>query len=262
MPDAVARDGTRIRYYIDGSDGAPALLRSNSLGTTHELWSPQIDALKKRFRVIRYDTRGHGASRVPSDSYSLDDLGYDALAVLDAAGATRAAVTGLSLGGITAMWLGIHASDRVGAIVLANTAPNFAPPQKWVDRITMVRDGGMEGIADMVMRNWFTPAFAARCPDQVEKHRAALLACAPDGYIGCVCVLRDADVRPDLARIAAPTLVIGGSGDIATPVHYHEYLVQHIPGARLVTLDAGHLSNVEQPDDFSKAVLDWITPIF
>lgn len=217
-----------------------------------------MDALTPHFRVIRYDTRGHGRSGAPPRDYSIDELGRDALAVLDAADVARAHVCGVSLGGVTGMWLGIHAPDRVGSLVLANTAARVGTRETWEQRIQHVRINGMADLADLSMPRWFSGAFRASAPDIVAAFRSTLTSCDPAGYAGCCAALRDADVRRDLARIAASTLVIVGTHDPATPPPDGEAIRDGIPGARLVALDAFHLSNVECAAAFSSHVLAFL----
>ncbi len=245
-------------YDIDGPADAPPLLLINSIGSTREMWARNVPAFTTAFRVIRYDARGHGQSPVPEGEYTIDDLGRDALAVLDAAGAASAHVCGISLGGLTAMWMGVHAPDRVSRLVLANTAARVGSRESWSERIALVRARGMTAVADLAIPNWFTAAFRERDPDTVHAFRTMLQACPVEGYLGCCAALRDADLRDDIVRIASPTLVIGGRADRSTSVDGAELIRARIPGARLVVLDSAHLSNVEQSEAFSSAVLDFL----
>lgn len=251
-------DGCALAYRMDGPAAGPALLLSNSLGSTVDMWADQVGPLASRFRVIRYDTRGHGESDAPRGDYSIDQLGRDALAVLDAAGVERAHVCGLSLGGVTGMWLGVYAAGRVQSLVLASTAARIGTVAMWNERIRQVRTGGTESIADAVMARWFTEGFRKTRPDTVSTYRAILASCFPDGYAGCCAALRDADLREDILQITAPTLVIAGESDPATPPTDGEAIRSRINGARLVTLDASHLANVEQPEAFNENVLTFI----
>ena len=255
---ATTPDGT-ISYQVDGPDGGPALLLINSIGTTRELWSREVPAFSRTHRVIRYDARGHGASSVPAGDYTIEQLGRDALAVLDAAGVGQAHVCGISLGGLTAIWLGINAPARVSGLVLANTAARVGTVQGWTDRIALVREKGMSAVADLAMPIWFTPAFRERDPETVHVFRAMLQSCPVEGYLGCCAALRDADLRPGVAGITAPTLAVAGDTDVSTPVASLEYLRDTIPAARMVTLEAAHLSNIEQSEAFTDAVLQFLT---
>ena len=258
MPE-VAVKGGRIAYLVDGPAEAPVLLLSNSLGTTLDSWSKQVAPLSRSFRVVRYDTRGHGRSVVSPAPYSLDLLGRDALAVLDAVGARRAHVCGLSLGGLTAMWLALHAAGRIGRLVLASTAPRIGNAEGWDQRIRDVRSLGLAAVSEAALPRWFTADFRQREPGIVEVMRSMVAACAPEGYIGCCGALRDADLRGRLSAIPSPTLVLAGTDDPVTTVADGEALRDGIPSARLATLRAAHLSNIEQADAFTAAVSDFLS---
>jgi 3-oxoadipate enol-lactonase len=253
MPYAAAADGSRIHYRLEGPSDAPVLMLSNSLGTDLDLWERQLGAFPG-FRVLRYDTRGHGGSDAPAGEYSLDLLGLDAVALLDATGVDRVAFCGISMGGAIAQWLALNAPDRVSRLVLANTAALFGVPAAWEERIETVRRDGMAALAPGILERWFTARFRQASPEAVAPVEAMLLACPPDGYAGCCAALRDIDLRADLARIAAPTLVIGGAHDPATPPERAEELAAGIAGAELVMLDAAHLSNIEQAAAFNAAL--------
>ena len=257
MPESVLvgdvqSGGARIRYTVSGAAGAPALLLAHSLGASSEMWTPQLAPLEQHFRVIRYDARGHGGSSVPDGEYSLAELGGDALAVLDATATDRAEVCGISMGGQLAMWLAIHAPQRVERIVLANTAARIGSAQGWAERIDTVRTSGMASLAASVRGRWLTPEYADAHPDVAGALVARLIATSPAGYIGCCAAIRDADLSGDLARIAAPALVIGGEHDPATTIADAEALCAGLHDARLVRLSAAHLSNVEAADRFTR----------
>ena len=256
---ATLGDGARLAYRFDGAEGAPVLVLSASLGTTLEMWDPQVPAFAARFRVLRYDTRGHGASDAPPGAYSMDRLGRDVVELLDALGLDRVHFCGLSLGGMTGQCLGVRAPDRIDRLVLANTAAHVGPPSGWQQRIDTVTRDGMEPIAALLVERWFTPDFRARCPDEVERIRSMLLAAEPAGYAGCCAAIRDMDLRPTAPLIARPALVIAGSRDPATPIDRARELAASLEvESRLVELDSAHLSNVEQADAFTRAVLDFL----
>jgi 3-oxoadipate enol-lactonase len=254
----VLRDGCRLSYCLDGDRRAPALLLSNSLGTTHELWDAQIEALSSVLRIIRYDTRGHGSSDAPEGDYTIEMLGRDALAILDAAGVARAHVCGLSLGGLTAMWLGVHASRRIDTLVLASTAARICDHAFWQDRIDLVRSAGLGTLAEASMARWFTDGFRTRHPEVVAKYRRTLESCPIGGYTSCCAVLRDADLRGEIGGIAAPSLVVAGTHDPVTPPSDADATRARIRDARVTVLDAAHLANVEQADAFNSRVLAFI----
>jgi 3-oxoadipate enol-lactonase len=250
--------GCRLSYDIEGPEAAPACLLLHSLGTTSELWSPQRERFRHSFRVIRYDVRGHGRSQPAVGPYTLDQLGRDALAVLDAAGVERAHVCGVSLGGLTALWLAVHAPDRVGRIVAANTAARLGTKEAWSERIEVARTGGMAAVLNGGLARWFTDRFRERDPDTVEKFRSMLQRCRVDGYVGACAVLRDADLRQEISRISAETLVVTGRHDTATPPALGELIRSRVAAAQVLELDAAHLSNVEQAASFTAGVLDFL----
>lgn len=252
MDGTVSTASGSLRYRVDGPPEGPALLLCNGLGTTLELWDAQVDAWARDYRVIRYDVRGHGGSSVADGEYTIDALGRDALAVLDAAGAHAAHVCGISLGGLTAMWLGVNAPGRVNALLLANTAARIGTVERWTERIAKVRTEGMDAIADIAMGTWFTESFRQREPAVVERFRRTVASCPPEGYIGCCAALRDADLREDIRRVRARTLVVAGDSDQSTPVAGAEDLLMRIAGSRLLTLQSAHLSNVERAAEFTR----------
>lgn len=247
-----------ISYDVSGLTDGPVVLLAHSIGTTRALWEAQGRELASGYRVIRCDARGHGGSSAPAGDYTLEQLGGDALAVLDAVGVERAHVVGLSLGGLTAMWLGVHAPARVGRLVLANTAARVGTAERWVERIAQVRAGGMAGIVEPTMMRWFSDSFRAQQPAMVDAYRVMLAGCSPIGYTGCCAALRDADLRDDLAGIAAPTLIIAGDQDQATTLADADVMRRRIAGATMVTMPAAHLSNLEQPTAFTAAVRQFL----
>jgi 3-oxoadipate enol-lactonase/4-carboxymuconolactone decarboxylase len=242
----------RLHYRVDGPDDGPPVLLVNALGSTLDLWAAQVDAWAHTFRVIRYDTRGHGASSVPAGDYTIDDLGSDAVCVLDAVGVESAHVCGISLGGLTAMWMGVHVPMRVRSLVLANTAGRVGTRERWLERAAKVRVHGMTAVADLTIGNWFTPGFRDREPATVARFHQAAASTSPDGYIGCCGALRDADLRRDIRRIRVSTLVVAGDHDPSTSVADAEAIAAAIHGSTLITLSGAHLTNVECAGSFSR----------
>ncbi|MFG1677519.1 3-oxoadipate enol-lactonase [Micromonospora sp. NPDC049282] len=248
---------SRLHTSVDGPAGAPVLLLGSSLGTAAEMWQPQVPALAERFRVIRYDHLGHGRSAVPPGPYSLGLLGRELLRTLDGLGVPWVHYAGLSLGGMVGMWLAAHAPHRVRRLALLCTSASLGPPGQWRERAATVRAAGLPAIADAVVARWFTPGFAAARPDVVADFRALLTATPPAGYAACCEAIAAMDLRPDLGRIGAPTLVIAGADDPATPVEHARRIVGRIPRARLAVVGAAaHLANVEQPERVCRLLLD------
>ena len=245
----------RLHHRLDGPEDSPVLVFSNSIGTTLELWDPQVPAFVPRFRMLRYDQLGHGRSEVPPGPYTVEALAEELLGLLDALGIERASFCGLSLGGAVGMWLGANAPGRLDRLVLAATSAYFGPPERWRERARLVRSEGMEQVADAAMERWFTPSF----PD-TSRHRDLLAATPPEGYAACCDALARWDFRDRLGSIGVPTLVVVGAEDPATPPEDAQTIAAGIPGARLVVVEeAAHLLNVEQPGAFDRAVLDHLT---
>lgn len=257
MGFATTEDGLRLYYRLDGPEDAPVVMLSNSLGTDHTLWSEQMPALG-RYRVLRYDARGHGRSDAPAGDYDMEAVCRDVLSILDHLEIDKVRYCGLSMGGAVGQWLGAHAPQRFERLILANTGAVFGTPQVWQGRIDAVRAGGMAAVVDGVIERWFTPAFAQAHPDVIARIRAVLLATPPQGYIGCCAALRDTDFRRFLPRVAVPTLVIGGKYDAASPPERTQELADNIPGAKLVMLEAAHLSALEQTGAFNAALTEFL----
>ncbi len=248
----------KLHYQVDGADDAPVLVLSNSLGTTLDMWLPQLPALVEHFRVVRYDTRGHGQSDVTPGPYSIAQLGGDVIALLDQLNIQRAHFCGLSMGGMTGIWLGIHQPARIERLVLCNTSAAIGVPEMWNARIAQVRQGGMKVVIDTVLQRWFTEDFLSRAPAQVERVRHMLATTTVEGYVANCAAVRDMDQRADLARITTPTLVIGGKHDKSTPPEHGELIARAIPGARYVELNAAHLSNWEVAQAFTQQLLGFL----
>lgn len=241
--------------------GAPALLLINSLGTSLGMWDDQMPALQDRFEVVRYDARGHGQSTPGDrDELTLEDLARDALAVLDACGIARAHICGLSLGGMTAMQLALKWPDRVLKTVLCNTSAHMPPRDAWETRIETARREGMAGLTEGVLGRWFTSEFRDAQPERVERVRQMLLTTSVKGYVACCTAIRDMDLREAIKSIRITSLVIGGRQDPATPPENAEFIAGAIPDAKLKLLDAAHLSNIEQADEFTATLLEFLGP--
>lgn len=264
MPMPIVTSGdVRLNYRIDGRDDAPPLVLSNSLGTDLEMWAPQMALLADRFRVIRYDTRGHGESSVPAGPYTIEQLGGDVVRLLDALAIERAHFVGLSMGGLTGLWLAIHAPTRIDRLVLANTGAKIGTAETWNGRIASLRDIGLNGLPDAlvdgVVERWFTPRHRAVDPVGVERVRRMLVQTTGDGYAWNCAAIRDADLRAGLGGIDRPTLVIAGTHDPSTPPALGREIADAVDGAEYVELDSAHLSNLEQAGAFNAAVLRFLT---
>jgi len=248
-----------LHHTMDGEADAPVLVLGPSLGTTVDVWRPQLPALARQFRVVRYDHRGHGGSPVPAGPYSLADLGGDVLALLDQLGIARAHLGGISLGGMVAMWVAANHPDRVNRLALVSTSAWLGPPEIWAQRAATVRAQGVGAIADAVVARWVPEDFAARRPEVVAELRSMLTATPDEGYAGCCAAIETMDLEPDLRRIRAATLVIAGLVDSATPPAHSQRIVARIPRARLALVSgAAHLANISRPDLVGQLLVDFL----
>ena len=246
----------KLHAVVDGAPEAPVLVLASSLGTTLEMWEPQLAALTQRFRVVRFDRRGHGRSPLASGPTTVDDLGRDLIELLDELSLERVSFCGLSLGGVEGMWLAINAPGRIGSLALCCTAASFPPRQAWLDRAAAVRGGGLQAISEAVLGRWFTPAFRDACPDVVSRLRVMLESIPVEGYASCCEALADADLTAQLGEISVPTLVITGADDPVAPPEMGDALAAAIPAAtHIVIAGAAHVANVEQPAAFTEALL-------
>lgn len=269
-----------LHYEISGPAGAPVVVLSGSLGTTLRMWQPMLDTLAHNgsardgsardgsardgtgepWRVVRFDHRGHGGSPGPAGPYTMEDLGRDVLSLLDTLALDRVSFCGLSLGGMIGQWLGVHAPDRIDKLALLCTAAYLPPAEGWLTRAATVRaTGGTAGIAEPVFARWFTAPFlasrdAARMAE-VARYRKVLASMAPEGYAGCCEAIAGLDLRADLPRIGAPTLVVSGLEDPAIPPEFGAEIAAGVPGARFVVVArAAHLASVEQPVHIGRLV--------
>src|ERR1700733_2472356 len=247
----------KTHYALTAGEG-PVLMLSNSLGTDFSMWDPQMEELQQRFRILRYDTRGHGKSSVTPGDYSIDQLGRDVLGLLDSLDLDRVYFCGLSMGGMIGIWLGIHAPGRLYRLVLCNTAARIGTKEIWNARIATVRKSGMKSVAAAVIERWFTAEFRASCGKKVIWAQRMIENSPPDGYAACCAAIRDMDQRDAVAQIKVPTLVIYGGSDSVIPASDSHFLADQIQGAVTVELPAAHLSNVEQAGPFTKAVTNFL----
>jgi 3-oxoadipate enol-lactonase len=258
MPHLATDDGVSLHYRLDGPENAPVLVLSNSLGTSLEMWEPQMPALIQRYRVLRYDTRGHGRSSLPPAPYQVDRLGKDVLALMEDLNIPKAMFCGLSMGGMTGMWLGVNAPQHFTRLVLCNTAAKIGTAEVWNMRIAAVEKGGTAAVVPGVIQRWFTEGFIKAQPAVVDGIAAMLLATPAAGYNAACGAVRDMDQRESIAAIRLPTLVIAGTHDLSTSAADGKLVADAIPGARFVELSAAHLSNVEVAADFTKTLTGFL----
>jgi 3-oxoadipate enol-lactonase len=251
--------GCPIDVEVSGPADAPVLMLSSSLGTTKHMWDPQMGAFAAKYRVVRYDRRGHGKSGVTKGEYSMEMLARDAIAVMDGLKLDRVNWLGLSMGGMEGMWLGANAGNRIDKLILSNTAAYYADKTMWHNRIDAVsKAGSVAAIADMVINAWLTKDFQAAHPDVTARMKEMMIATPVAGYLRCCAAVRDMDHREIIKSIKAPTLIIAGAKDPATNVAAAEFIRDRIAGAKLAILDAAHIANVEQPEAYAKEVTGFL----
>lgn len=253
-------NGARIAYRIDGPEGAPAVMLSNSLMSTHAMWDPQVAALTERFRVLRYDTRGHGRSEVTPGPYTIELLADDAAALVEATGLGAVHFVGLSMGGMVGQQLAVRHPRRVLSLSLCDTASEMPPRSMWEGRFETARRQGIAGLVDSTIQRWFVPSFIAREPDAIAWVRSMILETTPEGYIACASAVRDMSQTHILRQIRVPTQVIVGRDDPACTLAASQLLHAEIAGSTLHVIDdAAHLSNIEKPEQFTRLLLDFLT---
>lgn len=249
----------RLFYRLEGDENLPVIVLSHSVGTDSSMWDLQVPDLLRYFRVLRFDTRGHGASDAPPGEYSIEQLGRDILALTSTLNINTFAFCGLSMGGAIGQWLAVHAPEKLTALILANTSPRIGSAELWNSRIEAVRKGGMAAIADLAIQRFFAPEFLARSSPYIASIRSVLTNTNPSGYLGCCTAIRNFDFTGQVSQIKIPTLVITGDTDVSTPLAGNgEILVREIAGAQLANLPAAHLSNIECPREFLAAMFSFL----
>jgi 3-oxoadipate enol-lactonase len=244
----------RIHYMLEGQSGSPVLVFSNSLGANYSMWDPQAHEFRKKFSVLRYDTRGHGQSPPTPGPYSIELLARDVIAMLDVLDLDGVHFCGLSMGGMIGMWLALNAPERLHKLVLSNTAAKIGTSEGWNARIEAVQKNGMKSVASAILERWFTPAFRQNAPETMANILKMLEETNPDGYVACCAAVRDFDCREQLRKIRIPALVVAGAHDPATPPADGRFLAEQIPGARYAELNAAHLSNIEDRGRFNREI--------
>jgi 3-oxoadipate enol-lactonase len=257
MPQ-VTLNGFSLNYELSGAPEAPAVLLSSSLGTTMNMWEPQLEEIRRQYAVVRYDMRGHGNSSAPDGPYTIDQLGEDVLALMRELRLPRAVFCGLSIGGMIGMWLAANAPQHFHGFILANTAAKIGTQETWNLRIAAVEQDGLASVADSVIRRWFSPAFCETHPQATAEMREMLVSCDPNGYVSACAAIRDMDLRDSIRGIKKPVCILTGEYDIVTTVADARFLEQSIAGSSLVQLPAAHISNVEAPGEFTNAVLSFL----
>ncbi len=249
---------TEVHHRLDGPADAPVLVLSNSLGTTHEMWDRQLPALAG-FRVLRYDSRGHGRSPVPDGPYSMADLGGDVVELLDRLEIERASFCGISIGGMVGLWLGVNAPERIDRLALCCTAAQVLGPEAWAERAATVREHGVVALADATLDRWFSPEFREAEPELVGSIRETLVNTPREGYASCCEAIGGHDLRDRLGDIAAPSLVVTAADDPSIPPDHGDLIAERVPDARLEALPHGrHLCNIEHPEEFNRALVAFL----
>lgn len=257
----ITTNGTTLNCRLDGPSDGPVLVFSNSLATSMAMWDDQVSRLHDRYRILRYDNRGHGGSKATPGPYTLDLLARDVVGLLDELAIDRVFFCGLSMGGMIGQWLGINAPERVSRLVLSNTACFFPNKEMWRDRIEMAETDGIPAIAEASIKRWFTPEYVARAESSatIDRVRRFINETDREGYLASCVAIRDMDFRDQLERIETPTLVIIGEKDPATIPEYGEVIARGIKGARSVVIpDAAHLSNIQQADKFTQILIEFL----
>ena len=250
-----------LNYTLQGPADKPVLVLSNSLGTNLHMWDSQVAAFTEHFQVLRYDTRGHGQSLVSPGTYSIEQLGADVLALLDALQLNKVHFCGLSMGGLIGQWLGINAGERLHKLVICNTAAKIGTQDVWNPRIEMVLGQGeqaMVALRDASIARWFTPAFAEANPSETQRVTDMLAATSPQGYAANCAAVRDADFRERLGAIKVPLLVIAGTEDAVTTPADARFIQSQVASAEYAEFTAAHLSNVEVGAPFSDRVIEFL----
>ena len=249
-------NAVKLHHQLDGSPDAPVLLMGGSLGTTLEMWEPQLPALTRTHQLIRFDHRGHGRSPVPAGPYGIDDLGHDVIRLMNDLGLERASYCGLSIGGMVGQWLAVNMPTRIERVILLCTGAHLPPPDPWLDRAASVRAAAStEVVADAVVARWFTELFARSNSELVARYRDMIAATDPGGYAACCGAIASLDLRAGLPSVTAPTLVISGAQDPAIGPEHGRAIAAAIPGARFELIDpAAHLASVERADAINELI--------
>ncbi|MDH5749696.1 MAG: 3-oxoadipate enol-lactonase [Rhodospirillales bacterium] len=259
MASLITANGISMKYSLDGPEGAPTVLFSNSLMSNYTMWDGQVPALGETYRVLRYDTRGHGGSETPPGPYNFDQLAADAIGLLNALGIERAHFIGLSMGGMIGQVLGAKYPERLLSLAICDSSSNMNAKEIWDGRIAMAERDGIAAMVEPTIERWFTPAFVEKGSKDLDKIRDMIRTTSLEGYIANAQAIRDMNLTGILRQITTPTVVIVGEDDPATPLEQSRVIHDNIQGASLVILkDAAHLSNIEQAEKFNAALLGFL----
>lgn len=252
MKKHIVANQINIAYQIDGPEDGPPIFMSNSLMASLEMWDDNISALTDRYRVIRYDTRGHGQSQVTEGPYSIALLAQDLVGLMDVLNVKQAHLVGLSMGGMICQYIGAHYPDRVLSLSLCDTASDMPPRSLWEERFFIAKTEGIAGLLDGTIKRWFLEGFINHAPEKIDVVRKMILATPVDGYLGCAGAVRDMAQSTMLLKIKAPTMVLVGKQDPACTIDQATVLHRLISESSFVVIDqAAHLSNIEKPQEFN-----------
>lgn len=249
---------TTLNYVFDDFKKEQTIVFSNSLGTDLSMWDKQVGLLGLEYNILRYDTRGHGKSEAPAGEYSIEMLGKDVLELLDYLKIEKVNFCGLSIGGLTGQWLGIHAPERLNKLILSNTAAKIGNAEGWNTRIDTVRKNGLKSIVSGTQERWFTPEFVAENKAEVDAVLAKFVQTPLEGYVGCCTAVRDADFTNEVSNITVPTLIFSGTEDTVTTLKDSNFFKENIPNTSLFNLRAAHISNIERAEDFTSLLIEFI----
>ncbi|MFV5689748.1 3-oxoadipate enol-lactonase [Flavobacterium sp. ZT3R25] len=254
----IKMQNTVLNYVFDDFKKQHTIVFSNSLGTDLTMWDKQVELLGKEFNILRYDTRGHGKSEATEGEYSIEMLGNDVLDLLDSLKIEKVNFCGLSIGGLTGQWLGIHASKRLNKLILCNTGVKIGNKEGWNTRIETVQKNGLDSIVSGTQERWFTTEFVSENKGEVDSVLATFVQTPVAGYISCCAAVRDANFTDEVSKILAPTLIISGTEDLVTTIKDGDFLMEKIPNSILAGLKTAHISNIEKADDFTKLLIEFI----
>ena len=257
----VEANGIQINYELSGKHDAPTVILSHSLGTSLKMWNPQRVSLEPYYRVLCYDTRGHGSSQALEGPYTLEQLGEDVVDLMNVLKIESAHFVGLSMGGMIGQYFAVKHADRLRSLAMCDTAaliPQEAQPV-WQERIDTAREKGLEALVESTLERWFTPPYLSQNPPEVQFIRKLFLSTPLSGYLGCSEAIRRLNYIEQLSGLKTPTLIIVGQDDPGTPVAAAEEMHKRIPGSRMMVIPAAaHLSNVEQPEVFNQTLIEFL----